>query len=335
LTRREVLSVMGAVAPPLITAGVGVVAVDRLGDFAVRAVDLKLPDLPADLDGLSIAHISDLHIGRFLPVGTMERVAEATNALGADLIAFTGDLLDVSCQPTGPGIDFVKRLHPRHGLVMIEGNHDGMNGADRFEAEMKSAGMPLLLDETITFNVPGRLTPVQFLGITWGKMTTGKALGRIGREAGRSYRVPSDEAMAQSVARMAAQRQPGAFPILLAHHPHALDDAAAHGLPLVLSGHTHGGQLMLTKRIGAGPLRFKYWTGLYERGPTRLFVNNGIGSWFPLRVNAPAEIVKLTLRRASGAVSPSALTSEASPPRRARPVPVGARHRRRVRRAAA
>ena len=65
--------------------------------------------------------------------------------------------------------------------------------------------------------------------------------------------------------------------------------------PLTLAGHTHGGQIMLTDHIGGGPIRFRYWTGLYRKGDCQLFVNNGVGNWFPLRFNAPAEIVKLTL----------------------------------------
>jgi hypothetical protein len=74
LTRREALSAVGAALPPLITMAVGVTAVERLGEFQVREVDLKLPGLPVDLDGVTIAHVSDLHIGRFLPAGVMERM---------------------------------------------------------------------------------------------------------------------------------------------------------------------------------------------------------------------------------------------------------------------
>jgi predicted MPP superfamily phosphohydrolase len=69
-------------------------------------------------------------------------------------------------------------------------------------------------------------------------------------------------------------------------------------LPLVLSGHTHGGQIMLNKTIGLGPLRFRYWSGLYEKPNSKLIVSNGVGNWFPLRVNAPAEILKITLHPA-------------------------------------
>jgi predicted MPP superfamily phosphohydrolase len=299
MTRREVMGAMAVAAvPPVATVGLAAQALETLGEFRVRSVDLRLPGLPADLEGLTIAQVTDLHIGRFLPAGVMERVAEATNALAAEMVVFTGDLLDGSCPYLAPGVDFMRRLDPSRPTVMIEGNHDLMRGADRFEDGMRAMGMPLLIDETRTFRLPGRTTRVQLLGASWGELKFGREMGRHGRDANIRFRDPSDEWTAASVKGLAARREAGAFPILLAHHPHAFDSAAAAGLPLVLAGHTHGGQLMLTEHIGVGPLRFRYWTGLYERGDARLFVNNGVGNWFPLRVNAPAEIVKLTLRRA-------------------------------------
>ena len=79
---------------------------------------------------------------------------------------------------------------------------------------------------------------------------------------------------------------------------HAFDHAAEHGFPLTLSGHTHGGQVMLTADTGAGPAMFRYWSGLYQKAGRALVVSNGTGNWFPLRLNAPAEIIKITLRQA-------------------------------------
>jgi predicted MPP superfamily phosphohydrolase len=70
------------------------------------------------------------------------------------------------------------------------------------------------------------------------------------------------------------------------------------GLPLTLAGHTHGGQLMLTPELGAGSAMFRYWSGIYQKNSRTVVVSNGTGNWFPVRVNAPAEIIHLTLRRA-------------------------------------
>lgn len=105
-----------------------------------------------------------------------------------------------------------------------------------------------------------------------------------------------DLAIAKSMEELLPQRRPEAFPILLAHHPHAFD--YAENIPLTLAGHTHGGQLMLTEQIGFGPAMFRYWSGLYQRGNRSLVVSNGVGNWFPLRVQAPAEVVHITLRPA-------------------------------------
>jgi hypothetical protein len=239
--------------------------------------------------------VTDLHIGRFMPPHLTAAMADATNALDCDLIAFTGDLIDASQKRLAPGIEFMRRLRPKFGMAMIEGNHDVVRNAAWFEPGIRDAGLPLLLDEAMTFRIPGRTTPVQFLGTTWGDLKSGVELKRHGKERNYWFREYGEAARDASVRRVAAMRQPGAFPILLAHHPHAFDAAAAAGLPLVLSGHTHGGQIMLTHDIGAGPLRFKYWAGLYRKAGSQMFISNGIGSWFPLRVNAPSEIVKITL----------------------------------------
>ena len=109
-------------------------------------------------------------------------------------------------------------------------------------------------------------------------------------------RQDGDTPIAASFEELLALRDPEAFPILLAHHPHAFDPAAAARLPLTLSGHTHGGQLMLNAEMGFGPLMFRYWSGHYTHGDSHLIVSNGVGNWFPLRTRVPpAEITYLTL----------------------------------------
>ena len=92
------------------------------------------------------------------------------------------------------------------------------------------------------------------------------------------------------------ERQEGDVRILLAHHPHLFD--IAQSADLVLSGHTHGGQIMLNESIGLGPMFFKYWSGSYHRGQTTMIVSNGCGDWFPCRIGAPAEVGLLTLTAA-------------------------------------
>lgn len=284
-SRRQVLATAAALAtPPMLTA-LGVArAVPMLDEFRVRSIDLVVPSLPPNLDGLRIAHLSDTHVGRFTGRTVLPRLIDATNRLRADLVLFTGDLIDLSLDDLPRAIDAIARIDPRHGLALIEGNHDLIEDADAFDARVMAAGLPLLVDQSLTFTI--RNERVQVLGMRWGVATGDR------RRAGAA-------AWNHSVELMERQREPGAFPILLGHHPHCFDAAAAAGFPLLLSGHTHGGQLMLSKSIGAGPLFFHYWSGVYRKPASQLVVSNGIGNWFPLRINAPAEIISLTLHRSA------------------------------------
>jgi predicted MPP superfamily phosphohydrolase len=282
ISRRRVLGAAAVAVPPLITSGLVLRSVGQLSRFRVRSMRLNVPQLPAKLDGMRIAHFSDLHVGRYTRPGQIPAMVDAVNRLGADLVLFTGDLIDMSLLDLPRGIDAMKAIDPRQGFAMIEGNHDLIDNADEFDRRVKAAGLPLLIDQAITVNVRGQ--PVQLLGTRWGESTGNR-------------RRASDAAFAASIEKLNSLRDPTAFPILLAHHPHTFDAAATAGFPLVLSGHTHGGQLMLNSKVGFGPLFFRYWSGLYAKNHCQMVVNNGVGNWFPLRVNAPAEIIELTLQR--------------------------------------
>lgn len=275
LTRRQLLGAAALAVPPLVTVGLVSRSMKQLNTPPrVRRMEIALPRLPRELDGMTIAHVSDTHVGKFTGPGSLPALADQVNNLRADFVVVTGDLIDVSLSDLPPVIDMLNRLDPRNGMLVCEGNHDLFESRRRFESRTKAAGLPLLVDEAATLEF--RRQPVQFLGLRW--------------ERG------DDDRIAESFMPLRPLIRPDAFPILLAHHPHAFDTAAELGIPLTLSGHTHGGQLMLTDKIGAGPALFRYWSGLYRKKDSALVVSNGVGSWFPLRINAPAEIIHLTLR---------------------------------------
>lgn len=280
LTRREFLGVAAAVTPPLFTLSLTTLGLAQLNQFRIRHFELPLHGLPRQLDGLTIAQVSDIHIGRFTSGRVLRKIVDATNSLRADLVLLTGDLIDDALADLSEGIALVRKLEARFGLCMIEGNHDLIEDGPEFERRVRASGIPFLLNETTVREVRG--FPLQFLGIRWDydRMKLRGAL------------------ISESVKSVAAQRLPEAFPILLAHHPHAFDAAVEAGLPLTLSGHTHGGQLMLNERVGFGPAMFRYWSGLYSKARSKMIVSNGVGNWFPVRINAPAEIIHLTLRGA-------------------------------------
>jgi uncharacterized protein len=277
-SRREFLRFAGAMVPPVFTFGLTGIAMAQLNNIRVRRFMLPIAELPTQLDGITIAQVSDMHVGRFTNGKVLEKTVRAVNEMRADLVLLTGDLINDALADLDTGLELTRAMEARFGLAIIEGNHDLIENPIEFETRVKASGIPFLLDESTIINARGY--PVQLLGLSWTRV----------RGEGR------DAAIASSVRKLLEQRDAGAFPILMAHHPHAFDAAADAGLPLTLSGHTHGGQLMLNEQLGFGPAMFRYWSGLYTRGQSKLIVSNGVGNWFPLRINAPAEIVHLTLR---------------------------------------
>ncbi len=267
--RRQFLRRSGlALLPAASTLGLTVAAYLQLPFFRTLRLDVPVPDLPPELDGLKIAHVSDFHAGRFIDSAHLRRIAEAVNNLEADLIVFTGDLIDYSVADMPEALDALRLLHAPHGLWICEGNHDLYEDPDSFHQQARESGLNFLFDESRTLSIRG--VSVEVIGQRWN--------------------ASDDPVLIPWHAE--------AFPILLAHHPHQFDNALRNGIPLTLSGHTHGGQIMLTKNIGCGSFFFRYWSGLYRKENGTLVVSNGAGNWFPLRINAPAEIGLLTLRRA-------------------------------------
>lgn len=284
LTRREFVAAGAWTAPALLALGGTGIAAVQWDQFRVRQVTATIPRLPKALDGLTIAQVCDLHVGVFTHGAILNRIVEATNSLGANLVMLPGDLINYSLTDLPAALEVAKRLESKYGVFLCEGNHDLFEDADAFRTLTRDAGLRLLVNESAIVSVKDM--PVQVLGLRWGaKQGDPRAMSSRG-----------DQAIASSVNELLPQRHPDAFPILLAHHPHAFD--YAENIPLTLAGHTHGGQIMLTEQIGFGPAMFRYWSGLYQRGNRSLIVSNGVGNWFPLRVQAPAEIVHITLRPA-------------------------------------
>jgi predicted MPP superfamily phosphohydrolase len=277
-SRRQFLGMLTTVTPALVTGAGVAYSPTQLREFRIRPMDVALPGLPPELDGLRIALVSDLHVGTFTSGQIVRRVVEETSRLDADLVLLPGDLINNALADLSDALDAVSNMQSRHGAYLCVGNHDLIEDGAEFVRRVR-VRVPLLINESRLIPIRGQL--VQLLGLPWNR---------------------DEAAIASSVRQLARQIAPGAFPILLAHHPHAFDAAAAVGIPLTVSGHTHGGQLMLSDAVGFGPLMYRYWSGLYRKpapNGASLVVSNGVGNWFPLRIGAPAEIIHLTLRLAA------------------------------------
>jgi hypothetical protein len=233
----------------------------------VRRFVLPIASLPSDLDGLTITQISDMHVGRFTSGRVLREVVRVVNELRSDLVVLTGDLINDALADLDHALGLVRLMQTAHGAYLIEGNHDLIDNGPEFERRVKQSGVPFLLDESVVIMIRG--APLQLFGLCWTRTRENRHL-----------------AIATAVRHLLSQRQPDTFSVLLAHHPHAFDAAAAASVPLTLAGHAHGGQLMLNEQCGFGPALFRYWSGLYSKGASKLVVSNGVGNWFLARARA-------------------------------------------------
>ena len=134
LTRRKFLGNCAAMAPPLLTLGLTGAAQAQLDQFRVRRFTLTIPALPPVLDGITIAHVTDMHVGGLTDKTVLQEMVKTTNALEADLVMMTGDLINDSLGDLEEGLALVKAMHGRYGLWMVEGNHDLFDNAGNSSA---------------------------------------------------------------------------------------------------------------------------------------------------------------------------------------------------------
>ncbi len=275
VTRRDFLATAASFAPPAFCIGGAALGEWQLDDFRVRKITMPIAALPPALEGLTIAHLTDLHSGRLTRGAVMERIVAETNALKPDIIALTGDFINDSLRAMPAVVDLVRGLRAKELLVSCEGNHDMIDNPSEFYRQAEKGGLNLLRGDAASLNIRGQR--VQVLGLPWAR---------------------GEGKMADSTRELLAKRDPAAWSLMLAHHPHAWD--LMEDIPLTLAGHTHGGQLMLNETLGVGPMFFRYWSGAYYKANRALAVANGIGNWFPIRTAAPAEILHITLTRSRG-----------------------------------
>ncbi len=274
-TRREILSASLIAAPPLLLGATSIAGLAQVGNIRVRKFDIPVVGLHPDLRGLTIAHISDTHYGRFTNKDFTDQLVKTVNNLDADLHLVTGDLIDSSLLDLDHGLAMLRLLNNKAPIYCCVGNHDLFMNKRGFIERVKASEVKLLVDEQEILMVRGQ--PIQMFGMGWFR---------------------TDPEIQNTSTYLFRDKAPGVPSILLAHHPHAFDVAHDAGIDLTLAGHTHGGQVMLTPNFGPGPLMYRYWSGLYQNAASSLVVSNGVGNWFPLRVNAPAEVVHLTLVKA-------------------------------------
>jgi hypothetical protein len=274
ISRRRFLYLAGCGAAPALAAGMGLHGALTQHDLRVRSFDIPVANLPPELEGLTIAHVSDLHSGLFVGPERLRIMSDLTNDLKADIVVVTGDLINRDMDEFPAALEAIQRLESRYGMFLCEGNHDVIPGDGLVVDACRRNNLAMLWNETATVTIRGRRILIG--GLPWMK--------------------PGPDTPPQMVSNLYPPRADGDVRILLAHHPHFFD--VSDSVDLLLSGHTHGGQIMFGG-VGLGNLRFKYNSGRFHRGNMTMIVNNGCGDWFPCRIGAPAEVGLLRLTRAT------------------------------------
>lgn len=238
----------------------------------VKRVRVPLSKLPAALQGYRIVQITDLHVGPTLGRDFVEEVVKRVNALEPDLVAITGDLVDDRVARLSDQTEPLKDLRAKDGVYFVTGNHEYYTGdVDEWLAWLASIGIRPLRNERILVRKGFELAG-----------TDDYSAGRWGHGHG------------QDIPKALKRRNTGLPVVLMAHQPRSFSEAAALGVDLQLSGHTHGGQIFPFNYVVA--LFQPYLRGLYRKGESQIYVSCGTGTWGPpMRLGAPAEITQIEL----------------------------------------
>jgi predicted MPP superfamily phosphohydrolase len=244
----------------------------------VRSVDVAIDNLPPALHGFTIAQISDVHVGPTIGRGYVEGIVTAVNAIEADLIAITGDLVDGTVDELGPHVAPLAALTARHGAFFVTGNHEYYSGARPWIAELDRLGIRVLLNEHVLLRHRG--APLVVAGVT---------------DYSAHHFEPSHRS---DPAAAVAGAPPDAVKLLLAHQPRSAFAAVDAGFHLQLSGHTHGGQFLPWNFFVR--LQQPFTAGLRRLGMLWVYTSRGTGYWGPpKRLGAPSEITRVRLVPAS------------------------------------
>lgn len=271
ITGNRVNLALLVLAAMLATAGmIGGTGVPRVKEQAVA-----VNHLPEGADGLTVAVLADLHVDGITRADRIRKIVERTNALNPDIVIIAGDFVDGTVPVHGEDVRPLADLKARYGVFGVPGNHEYYSGYEDWMEFLPTLGIRMLPNEHVLTGGGA----VVLAGVT------DPVAGVMGKEK-------------PDIRKALAGAPEKGVRILASHQPRLAREAAAHGVDLQVSGHTHGGMITGIDRLVA---RFNegFVSGLYRVGPMKLYVSNGAGIWngFPVRIGVPAEIVLLRLKK--------------------------------------
>jgi len=290
--RRDFLSVSGKWAFAVGAASFSYAAYVESNQVTVNRYCARYNGLPKELNGLTIAQISDIHLGPYLSPDQFQEIVERINALNAGLIVVTGDIINHDARYVTEGVAVLDGLRSDLGVYVVPGNHDYYTGMAAIERELRRSILYLLKDEVADRKkLPDSL---QIIGLD-------DPVSRWTRDA-----------YFPQLQDLLPHCEPGSFRLLLAHRPGAFRQARNLDVHLTLSGHTHGGQCIFpipgTRGISLARMGLTYSHGWYASGKNqenRMYVNRGLGTIVaPVRINCRPEITLIRLEEGTTTTEP-------------------------------
>jgi predicted MPP superfamily phosphohydrolase len=258
----------------LVVCGYGILVRRRW--YRVVEHELRVAGLDPRLDGFRIAQLSDLHIGTLTPRTWGMAWSRAANRALPDLAVVTGDMVTSGTDFHEDVAAVIGSLRAPNGVFASMGNHDYFGDGEPLISMLRSRGVAVLRNEGVLIDRGGAKLWLAAIDDTWTRRA--------------------------DLAKAMRDRPDGATTILLAHDPNQFDDAADAGANVVLSGHTHGGQIgvpFLYRFANLASFGYRYNVGLYRRGLAVLYVHAGLGTTGPpMRLGVPPEVAILVLRAA-------------------------------------
>jgi predicted MPP superfamily phosphohydrolase len=271
LSRRGLLTALVNAGVGLGVGGATYGAAHERHRLELTSADLSISGLDRAHDGVRIAFLTDIHHSALVPAADVEHAVRLAQSASPDLVVLGGDYVSFGDRSfVGPMADLLRPLDAPHGVFAVIGNHDEERSVS---SALERNGVAMLLDSWTRINV--NRAPLDIAGIRFWT--------RRGDEIAR------------------ALRGVGPTVLLLAHDPRRLREAAALDVGGVLSGHTHGGQVVLPGLGALAARKFPVASGLTRQENTSMFVSRGIGTVYaPIRIGCPPEVSIVTLRRKAG-----------------------------------
>ncbi len=277
--RRRFLRV-GAAAIPLASLSLGAAGMAAaVAGVKVYKRSIAIKNLPADMEGIKILHLTDIHLRLHITLDDLAAVIEKAGPFAPDLVVVTGDVAD-NLKMLPDALKLINGLGTPMGAYACLGNHEYFRGIAEVRRIFDRSAVPLLVNEGMSLKYRG--APVYVAGI----------------DDPRSMVNYDYEFFRSSTETALRDRSDDDFVVLMSHRPAALDSSADAGVGLTLSGHTHGGQIGNWERsLFESFLPDRYLWGHYVKKQSHLYTSSGVGHWFPFRLGCPAEAPVIELTR--------------------------------------